>query len=86
MKYALLFPGQGSQAVGMLGKHPLADLEPTYREASEVLGWDLLKLVQEGPAEELNRTERTQPALLAAMKDHPHVARLSDVPHPPAAT
>jgi [acyl-carrier-protein] S-malonyltransferase len=66
MKYALLFPGQGSQAVGMLGKHPLADLEPTYREASEVLGWDLLKLVQEGPAEELNRTERTQPALLAA--------------------
>jgi [acyl-carrier-protein] S-malonyltransferase len=66
MKYALLFPGQGSQAVGMLAKHAPADLEPTYREASEVLGWDVLKLVQEGPVEELNRTERTQPVLLAA--------------------
>lgn len=66
MKYALLFPGQGSQSVGMLSKHPLAEIEPTLREASEVLGWDLLKLSLEGPAEELNRTERTQPALLAA--------------------
>lgn len=66
MKYALLFPGQGSQSVGMLGKHAPADLEPTYREASDVLGWDVLALVTQGPAEELNRTERTQPALLAA--------------------
>jgi [acyl-carrier-protein] S-malonyltransferase len=68
MKYALLFPGQGSQAVGMLGE--LARSEPcihqTFREASDVLGWDLLRLAQEGPAEELNRTQRTQPALLAA--------------------
>ena len=66
MKYALLFPGQGSQAVGMLGKHAASEIEPTFREASDVLGWDVAKLVMEGPTEELNRTERTQPALLAA--------------------
>jgi [acyl-carrier-protein] S-malonyltransferase len=68
MKYAMLFPGQGSQAVGMLGA--LAAAYPvvgeTLAEAGEALGWDLGKLVREGPVEELNRTERTQPALLAA--------------------
>jgi len=68
MKYAVLFPGQGSQSVGMLGA--LAAVYPvvtqTFREASAALGWDLSRLVREGPAEELNRTERTQPALLAA--------------------
>lgn len=66
MKYALLFPGQGSQAVGMLGKQAPDEIAATYAEASDVLGWDVARLVQEGPAEELNRTERTQPALLAA--------------------
>jgi [acyl-carrier-protein] S-malonyltransferase len=68
MKYAMLFPGQGSQAVGMLSA--LAAAYPvvgeTLREASDALGWDLARMVREGPAEELNRTERTQPALLAA--------------------
>jgi len=68
MKYAMLFPGQGSQAVGMMAAlaagHP--EVAATFDEASTVLGWDLGKLVREGPAEELNRTERTQPALLAA--------------------
>lgn len=68
MKHALLFPGQGSQEVGMLGalaaQHPVID--DTFREASTVLGYDLLDLVRNGPAEELNRTQRTQPALLAA--------------------
>jgi [acyl-carrier-protein] S-malonyltransferase len=68
MKYAMLFPGQGSQAVGMLGA--LAAAYPvvgeTLAEAGDALGWDLAKLVREGPAEQLNRTERTQPALLAA--------------------
>lgn len=66
MKYALLFPGQGSQSVGMLAAHSAPEVQDTFREASEVLGWDLAALVREGPAEELNRTERTQPALLAA--------------------
>ena len=68
MKYALLFPGQGSQSVGMLASlaagNPL--VEDTFSEASAVLGWDVLRLVREGPEEELNRTQRTQPALLAA--------------------
>lgn len=68
MKYAVLFPGQGSQGVGMLA--PLAAAYPvvgqTFDEAGAVLGWDVGKLVREGPADELNRTERTQPALLAA--------------------
>jgi [acyl-carrier-protein] S-malonyltransferase len=68
MKYAMLFPGQGSQAVGMMSGLATAHAEvaSTFDEASKVLGWDLSKLVREGPPEELNRTERTQPALLAA--------------------
>ncbi len=68
MKYALLFPGQGSQEVGMLRALAATDarIEETFREASAVLGWDVWRLAQEGPAEELNRTQRTQPALLAA--------------------
>jgi [acyl-carrier-protein] S-malonyltransferase len=64
MKFAMLFPGQGSQAVGMLSGH--AEAAATFAEASDVLGWDLRKLVSDGPAEELNATSRTQPALLAA--------------------
>ncbi|MDP9139195.1 MAG: ACP S-malonyltransferase, partial [Pseudomonadota bacterium] len=66
MKYAMLFPGQGSQAVGMLGSHDSPLVAQTFAEASDALGWDLAQLVREGPVEELNRTERTQPALLAA--------------------
>jgi len=66
MKYAMLFPGQGSQAVGMLSGHDAAEIASTFAEASQVLGWDVQGLITQGPAEELNRTERTQPALLAA--------------------
>ena len=68
MKYAVLFPGQGSQSVGMLGALAAAHavVGQTFDEASTALGWDVAKLVREGPVEELNRTERTQPALLAA--------------------
>ena len=66
--HAFLFPGQGSQAVGMLGA--LADAHPvvgeTFSEASDALGFDLARLVREGPKEDLDRTEKTQPALLAA--------------------
>ncbi len=68
MKYAVLFPGQGSQSVGMLAAlaaaHPV--VEETFTEANGVLGWDVGKLIRSGPESELNRTERTQPALLAA--------------------
>lgn len=66
MTFALLFPGQGSQAVGMLSAQSSPEVEASFRAASDVLGWDVLGLVRTGPAEELNRTERTQPALLAA--------------------
>ncbi|MEZ8696943.1 ACP S-malonyltransferase [Vibrio lentus] len=67
-KFAIVFPGQGSQAIGML-----ADLgeqydvvKKTFAEASEALGYDLWALVQDGPVENLNETFRTQPALLTA--------------------
>lgn len=65
---AFVFPGQGSQSVGMLGS--LAQAEPvvarTFDEASQVLGYDLWQLCQQGPEEDLNATERTQPAMLTA--------------------
>jgi [acyl-carrier-protein] S-malonyltransferase len=68
LKHAFVFPGQGSQSVGMLAA--LADAEPcvgaTFAEASDVLGYDLWRLCQEGPEADLNATERTQPAMLAA--------------------
>lgn len=65
---AFVFPGQGSQAVGMLAElgsqHGV--IRDTFAEASAALGYDLWALTQEGPAEELNRTDRTQPAILCA--------------------
>ena len=65
---AIIFPGQGSQSVGMLselaGQYP--QVIETFSEASDMLGYDLWQLVSDGPAEELNRTDRTQPAMLAA--------------------
>lgn len=67
-KIALVFPGQGSQTVGMLSEL-LADSQiakATFAEASEALGYDLAALVLNGPEEELNQTHRTQPALLTA--------------------
>lgn len=68
MQLAVVFPGQGSQSVGML--RALAEAEPaveaTFAEASGVLGYDLWQLVQNGPEDALNATERTQPAMLAA--------------------
>lgn len=66
MNYAILFPGQGSQAVGMLSGHSDPVVARTFDEASTILGYDLSGLVRNGPAEDLNRTERAQPALLAA--------------------
>lgn len=65
---ALVFPGQGSQSVGMLQElaaaHPI--VRDTFAEASEALGYDLWALAQGGPADDLNRTDRTQPAMLTA--------------------
>jgi [acyl-carrier-protein] S-malonyltransferase len=68
MKSAFLFPGQGSQSVGMLSvaaeSWPM--INKTFAEASNVLGYDLWHLCQKGPAEELNQTMITQPAMLTA--------------------
>lgn len=68
MKLALVFPGQGSQSVGMLADLASAHscVNETFNEASDALGYDLWKLIQSGPAEDLNQTQRTQPAMLAA--------------------
>ncbi|MCL1039048.1 ACP S-malonyltransferase [Shewanella submarina] len=67
-KTAFVFPGQGSQAVGMLAdlaaEHEI--VQATFAEASDALGYDLWALVQDGPAEKLNETDKTQPALLTA--------------------
>jgi len=63
----IVFPGQGSQSVGMLADIAQAfpDVEATYKEASQVLGYDLWDLVKNGPADILDKTVYTQPALLA---------------------
>jgi [acyl-carrier-protein] S-malonyltransferase len=67
MKLAFVFPGQGSQSVGMLGAYgDLPAIRATFGEASDALGFDLHALVQDGPAETLNLTVNTQPAMLAA--------------------
>jgi len=68
MSLAFVFPGQGSQSVGMLA--PLAQRYPvvqqTFAHASDVLGFDLWQLTQQGPIDKLNETQNTQPALLVA--------------------
>lgn len=68
MSFAFVFPGQGSQSIGMLAT--LARTEPlvqeTFAEAAEVLGYDLWNLCQAGPEEQLGSTEKTQPAMLSA--------------------
>lgn len=68
MSYAFVFPGQGSQSIGMLAD--LAEnhsvVKEVFTEASDTLGYDLWQVIQEGPVEKLNQTDVTQPAMLAA--------------------
>ena len=66
--FAAVFPGQGSQSIGMLSglAETCAEVRSTFDEASHALRYDLWALVQEGPEERLNATEQTQPAMLAA--------------------
>jgi [acyl-carrier-protein] S-malonyltransferase len=67
-KLAIVFPGQGSQSVGMLADlyQQFAVIKDTFTEASKALGYDLWALVANGPEADLNETHRTQPALLTA--------------------
>ncbi|MBR9796910.1 MAG: ACP S-malonyltransferase, partial [Gammaproteobacteria bacterium] len=66
--YAFLFPGQGSQSVGMLSQaaEHYAVVGDTFAEASDALGYDLWALVSRGPEDQLTLTEFTQPAILTA--------------------
>ncbi|MCU7882010.1 MAG: ACP S-malonyltransferase [Candidatus Thiodiazotropha sp. (ex Lucinoma aequizonata)] len=66
--FCIVFPGQGSQSIGMLSAlaeaHPV--ISQTFTEAADALGYDLWSLTQNGPLEALNQTTKTQPAMLAA--------------------
>src|SRR3990167_3119840 len=66
--FALLFPGQGSQSLGMLSElsESFNIVQKIFSQASDVLHYDLWEVVQKGPVEKLDQTEFTQPALLAA--------------------
>ncbi len=67
MKLAMVFPGQGSQTVGMMNAYgDLPEIRQTIDEASDILGQDIARLLAEGPAEELNRTVNTQPVMVTA--------------------
>ena len=68
MTIAFVFPGQGSQSLGMMAElaSSYPTVQSTFSEASDVLGYDLWQLVQDGPEAELNKTAVTQPALLAS--------------------
>jgi [acyl-carrier-protein] S-malonyltransferase len=87
MKIAMVFPGQGSQSVGMLAdlaaQYP--QIEQTFAEASSILNYDLWRLVQHGPAEELDKTVHTQPALLAASYAVWRILQTRDIQHAPIA-
>jgi [acyl-carrier-protein] S-malonyltransferase len=67
MKLAMVFPGQGSQSVGMLKAYAgLPEIDPVLAEARNVLGEEFVKLLDEGPAEKLTLTVNTQPAMVTA--------------------
>ncbi len=67
MSFAFVFPGQGSQSVGMLADFAAEEeVRAVFAEASAALGYDLWALIQQGPVAQLNSTEFTQPAMLAA--------------------
>ena len=68
MSLAMIFPGQGSQSQGMQADlaENYSEVQATYAEASDILGYDLWRVVQNGPPERLGETVVTQPAMLAA--------------------
>lgn len=86
MSYAAVFPGQGSQALGMLSAlaDAYAGVRETFQEASDSLSFDLWSLAQNGPEDQLNATVNTQPAMLAAGVAVWRIWRLSGAPLPSA--
>ena len=67
MTFAFVFPGQGSQSVGMLKAYEgVTEIRDVFAEASDILGEDIWKMVEDGPAEALNQTTNTQPVMLTA--------------------
>jgi len=68
MNIVVVFPGQGSQSMGMLSDYAQTwpQVEQTFKQASDILGYDCWDIVCNGPAEKLNKTEITQPLMLAA--------------------
>jgi [acyl-carrier-protein] S-malonyltransferase len=67
MKFAMVFPGQGSQSIGMMQAYgDLPEIRETLAEASDVLHQDIARLMAEGPADELSRTVNTQPVMVTA--------------------
>jgi [acyl-carrier-protein] S-malonyltransferase len=68
MNIVVVFPGQGSQSIGMLSDYAETwpQIEETFKQASDVLGYDCWDIVCNGPAEKINKTEITQPVMLAA--------------------
>ena len=69
MKLAMVFPGQGSQAVGMMKAYAgLPEVDAVLGEAAQVLGKEFVALLDAGPAESLNLTINTQPAMVTAAR------------------
>ena len=68
MNIVVVFPGQGSQSIGMLSDYAeeWPQVQETFKQASDVLGYDCWDIVCNGPAEKINKTEITQPVMLAA--------------------
>ena len=86
-KFALVFPGQGSQSVGMLSEYHAAFscFADSFRSVSEVLGYDLWALIQNGPADKLNLTQNTQPALLTSSSTSTFSFSISPISRFPAS-
>ena len=83
MRLAILFPGQGSQSVGMLSGFAGNDaVARVMARSSEALGEDLEKLISEGPAEKLGLTVNTQPVMLACSVAFYEAAREAGIPEP----
>src|SRR5256712_11319888 len=87
VRLAMVFPGQGSQALGMLrGYDGLPEIDRVIAEARDALGGEFIRLMNEGPAEALNQTVNTQPAMVTAGEaGHPAGGGLRGPAPPPAA-